>query len=85
MNPPTARQLELLRFLHRFKEQHDFMPSLREMGDAISVESTNGVTDRLNRLERRGLIVRLRFKTRAITITEAGHALLAGPGEEAAE
>lgn len=73
MNPqPAPRQLDLLRFIHRFRQEHDFAPCHREMCEGIGIHSTNGVADHLNRLEAKGLIVRHARLQRAIRLTEAG-------------
>ncbi|HEU4580895.1 MAG TPA: hypothetical protein VFS67_21700 [Polyangiaceae bacterium] len=73
MNPqPAPRQLELLRFIHRFRQEHDFMPTHREMGQALGILSTNGVNDHLVQLERKGFLVRHPRLQRALRLTEAG-------------
>ena len=72
----TQRQLDLLRFIHRFRQENDFAPCHREMMDALGVASTCGIADHLSRLERKGLIVRRARLQRAIRLTETGRLLV---------
>lgn len=73
MNRPLApRQLDALRFVHGFLQQHGYAPSQREIADGLDICSTNGVNDHLRRLEQRGLIRRAPMKSRALIVTEAG-------------
>jgi repressor LexA len=52
-------------------------PTIRALGDALGIKSTNGVADHLKALERLGLIKRwANAKSRAYILTEAGKALL---------
>jgi repressor LexA len=85
LTAPSPRQLEVLRFVHAFRQQHDYAPTHREIGDGVGIASTNGVDDHLRRLEEKGLIRRARLKSRAITVTEAGlqelNLAAAGQGE----
>lgn len=77
MNPEVApRQLALLQFIHRFRQEHDIAPCHREMAEALGIQSTNGVADHLDRLQRKGLIVRRARLQRAISLTEAGRKLV---------
>jgi hypothetical protein len=42
---PTKRQTEVLRFVHHFTERHGYAPSIREIGKAMGIGSTHGVSD----------------------------------------
>lgn len=66
----TNRQKELLVFIHEFRRIHKVSPTLREIGRAMGIGSTNGVTDSLLRLERKGYIRLLKKTARGIVPTE---------------
>lgn len=69
---PTPRQAEALAFLARFKEKYGYPPSLREIGMALSIGSTNGVLSLLLSLERDGFITRGKRISRGIEIARKG-------------
>jgi len=69
---PTARQLEVLSTIADHVLTFGAPPSFRELGRALGFTSTNAGSDHLLRLERRGLLVRDRLKSRAYKITDAG-------------
>lgn len=74
--PITKRQADMLAFIDGFVRNHGFPPSVREIGDALGIASTNGVADHLWALERRDLIQRSGARARSIVITARGrHAL----------
>jgi hypothetical protein len=54
--PPTERQLEILAFLRAYQESRGAPPALREIGEHFGIASTNGVSDHLRALHRKGLI-----------------------------
>ncbi len=75
----TDRQLEVLRFIAREIEERGYPPTIREIGEALDIRSTNGVNDHLKALERKGYLTRDPVKSRALIPTpQARHAL----GEE---
>jgi SOS-response transcriptional repressor LexA len=55
---PTSgeRPRMVLLFIHAYKEQHDFSPNIREIGNAVGITSTSVVNYYLNRLEEKGWI-----------------------------
>jgi repressor LexA len=55
--PP--RQRELLDFVAAFSDQHGIPPSLREIGDALGIRSTNGVSDQVKALVKKGYLERV--------------------------
>lgn len=69
---PTARQLEVLRFVYSYTSDHGFPPSLREIGKAFGFKSTNSVSDHLKYLERKGFIRRHAIISRSTVVTRAG-------------
>lgn len=64
------RQQKVLDCIAEYVEEHGFPPTVREIGDAIGVNSTSLVSYYLKRLEERGLIVREPSMSRAIQLTE---------------
>lgn len=67
-DPLTPRQSEALGIIMAHIRDHGFPPSLREMGDQMGIASTNGVSDHLRVLERKGYIELQRGKSRAIKV-----------------
>ena len=55
-HPITERQFDVLLTIHRLSEQFGHPPSVREIGDALGISSTNGVFGHLFALQRKGLI-----------------------------
>lgn len=83
MNTLTDRQLEVLRFIARQIEENGYPPTIREIGEALEIRSTNGVNDHLKALERKGFLTRDPVKSRALIPTSAAREALGG-GESAA-
>jgi repressor LexA len=79
MNGLTDRQLEVLRFIAREIDQRGYPPTIREIGEALDIRSTNGVNDHLKALERKGFLTRDPVKSRALIPTEASRSVLGGP------
>jgi len=79
IRPLTDRQLTLLRDIVGYQSYFGYSPSYREMAASLGVSSTNGVSDHLDALERKGCIVRPDgVKTRVIRVTDAGRMAAAG-------
>lgn len=74
---PTPRQLEVLRTIDRLTRKLGFPPTFRELGDAMDIESLNGVSDHLRALERHGWLTRTERTARAVLLTPSGSAWLA--------
>ena len=72
----TDRQLEVLRFIAREIEERGYPPTIREIGEALDIRSTNGVNDHLKALERKGYLLRGELKSRALSVIDGG----ASPG-----
>ena len=81
MNGLTDRQLEVLRFIARQIEDAGYPPTIREIGEALDIRSTNGVNDHLKALERKGFLTRDPVKSRALIPTDQAREAL---GEGAA-
>jgi repressor LexA len=78
MNSLTDRQLEVLRFIARQIEECGYPPTIREIGEALDIRSTNGVNDHLKALERKGYLSRDPVKSRALIPTPAAREALGG-------
>jgi repressor LexA len=72
----TDRQLEVLRFIVRQIEELGYPPTIREIGEALDIRSTNGVNDHLKALERKGFLARDPVKSRALIPTTAARGAL---------
>ncbi len=74
----TDRQREVLRFIAREIEDRGYPPTIREIGEALDIASTNGVNDHLKALERKGFLQRDAAKSRALIPTIAARQALGG-------
>jgi repressor LexA len=72
----TDRQLEVLRFIARQIEDAGYPPTIREIGEALDIRSTNGVNDHLKALERKGFLTRDPVKSRALIPTSSAREVL---------
>ena len=79
---PTDRQLEVLRFIATEIEARGYPPTIREIGEALDIASTNGVNDHLKALDKKGYLQRDPVKSRALIPTAAGREALGGPPVE---
>jgi len=73
----TERQLAILGFIAQHIQQQRFPPTIREIGVAMGIRSTNGVNDHLKALERKGYLARGEMKSRALVPTEKAWQALA--------
>ncbi len=76
MNGLTDRQLEVLRFIARQIDEAGYPPTIREIGEALDIRSTNGVNDHLKALERKGFLTRDPVKSRALIPTSSARNVL---------
>jgi repressor LexA len=74
----TERQLEVLRFIARQIDEAGYPPTIREIGEALEIRSTNGVNDHLKALERKGYLTRDPAKSRALIPTTTAREALGG-------
>jgi repressor LexA len=77
MTDRTGRDREILEFIREAILGRGSPPTIREIGEAFGIASTNGVRYHLDLLERRGLIRRRGHVSRGIEI-------LSGPGRKPA-
>lgn len=66
--PLTRRQFEIVRFIGEHLDAHGRPPTLREIGRAVGIASTNGVDEHLKSIERKGYIERASGMARGIRL-----------------
>lgn len=66
MQPLTERQEMILKFIRESIRERGYPPTLREIGAYMGIRSTNGVSDHLRALERKGYLRREDMKSRAL-------------------
>jgi repressor LexA len=54
----SERQKEMITFIGRFTDDKGYPPTIRQIGEAVSISSTSVVNYNLNKLERDGFIMR---------------------------
>jgi repressor LexA len=64
----TVRQKEVLQFIIDYIRENEYPPTFREIGGALNITSTKGVTDHLDVLMKKGYINRSSNHSRAIRI-----------------
>jgi repressor LexA len=74
--PLTERQQKILSFIKKSIQDNGYPPTIREIGEAFGIRSTNGVNDHLKALERKGYLLRGELKSRALSVIDGG----ASPG-----
>jgi repressor LexA len=66
----TAKQRELLQFIHEKLQQSGVSPSFDEMREALDLKSKSGVHRLISALEERGFIRRLANRARALEVVK---------------
>ncbi|MDX1619695.1 MAG: transcriptional repressor LexA [Nitriliruptorales bacterium] len=64
----TERQRDILEMIHRYVDEHDYPPSVREICDAVGLKSTSSVHAQLAHLEEKGFLRRDPTKPRALEL-----------------
>lgn len=64
----TARQRKVLRVIREWVQEHGYPPSVREIGDAVGLQSTSSVHHQLRTLEKKGYLRRDPNRTRAVDV-----------------
>lgn len=67
-NGLTDRQEKILAFVQSFQEERGYPPSMREIGEQFGIRSTNGVSDHLRALERKGVLQRSGHLSRSLRV-----------------
>lgn len=68
--PLTQRQNEAYEFIRGYLDRNRKPPTLKEIGDALGISSTNGVYKLLRTLEKKGWIERKKHEARSIRLME---------------
>jgi repressor LexA len=76
MLPLTERQQAILEYIAQAIVEKGYPPTLREIGARMDIRSTNGVSDHLRALERKGYLERIGMKSRALKPTKLGRTFL---------
>lgn len=66
----TKRQMQLLDFIIERRDICGYPPTFREIGAAMGIKSSNGVSDHMKALERKGYISREHGTPRGITVID---------------
>jgi repressor LexA len=66
----TERQNQVYEHVRVYFREHSKPPTLKELGDALSIRSTNGVSKHLRALEQKGYIRRLPNEARGIVLID---------------
>ena len=74
------RAREILAFIHQFKDERGYPPTIREIGKAFGISSTNGVRYYLSALEKAGQLKRSGKISRGIEAVGASFAARAKMG-----
>jgi repressor LexA len=74
MQDLSRRQSEVLDFIVAWNDQHGIAPSFREIGDHLGIRSTNGVSDHVRALERKGYLERVGGRGAARLLRVTHHA-----------
>ncbi len=77
--PATAKQLDVLRLIHRTIQRRGSPPTHRELSKALGYRAQNTAVCHIRALERKGLITVPHRAHRARIITSAGRAALGLP------
>ncbi len=64
----TPRQQNILDFVAEYQGEHGFPPSIREIGEFFGIRSTNGVSDHLRALEKKGVLSRTEHQSRSLQL-----------------
>lgn len=67
----TDRQRDILGYIRQYITDNGYPPTVREIGGAFGIRSTNGVADHLKSLERKGYLSRGSLKSRALRPIQA--------------
>ena len=68
MRPITERQAEVLQTITELSERHGYAPTVREIGDALGIRSSQVTHQHLGALQRKGYITREPRRARTIRV-----------------
>ena len=68
METVTPRQMDILRFIRDFRDQHGYSPTMQEIGDYLRLTKVT-VFEHVGSLEKKGLLLRgAKHKARSLQI-----------------
>jgi repressor LexA len=70
----SPRQVLVCQAIEQHIADAGYPPTLRELGSALAIRSTNGVNDHLRALERKGLLKRDGMKSRGLVLSPSWRA-----------
>jgi len=79
----TARQQEMLDYIERVVNTTGYPPSIRQIGEALNIRSTNGVRAHLKALEKKGYIHRSLRTSRGIAMLDHVQRVVSAAAQEA--
>ncbi len=68
MNAASPRQIQILQFIRAYWAEHDYGPTIRDIGTGVGLASTSAVTYQLGLMESAGLIKRNPLLPRTIRL-----------------
>lgn len=68
MSDLTPKQQQILEFIISFQDKNGFCPSVREIGQAVNLNSTSSVHNNLEKLEQKGYVRKDSSKSRSLEI-----------------
>lgn len=84
MRPPlTARQQQILDYIDHVVQTTGYPPSIRQIGTALEISSTNGVRAHLKALEKKGYIHRSLRVSRGIAMLDRAKRIVSASAHEA--
>jgi repressor LexA len=72
MKNQNSKQMQILQFICDTVEDRGFPPTVREIGNAVNLSSTSTVHGHLERLEKKGFLLKDPSKPRALEVTQEG-------------
>lgn len=69
-NKLSEKQRSILRFMEHYMKVYGFPPTIREIGEAIGINSTSVVNYNLNKLVTAGYLSRVAAKSRGLRLTD---------------
>lgn len=66
----TERQIKVLRYIEKAVATSGYPPTIREIGNAFGIKSTNGVNDHLRALMRKGYLAKQAGKSRTLRLLQ---------------
>ena len=80
----SDRQVRILEFIESYLEEHNYPPTIREIGKAVGISSTSVVKYNLERLQDKGKIKRSEEVSRGLRLIDSQRALVSAriiPGD----